>query len=402
MDDLRATYPDEEEEDADSLYTPLKPPFPVSNGLSHDTTEDDEDDDDDPAPTFAAAALLPAGDSPLVPEPEQEPEPPAAKPENPVADEEGEEEEEDEDDDDGSAAPAHKKQKSLSEFASRSPPPAEAAAAAAAAKPSKKSKKKSNNVWTKSTSRKGKKKAKAPTPNQEDAVLITPVPRFPDKSDDSADAAVCLSKVYKAEKVELSDDRLSAGSSKGYRMVRATRGVQAGAWYFEVKVAKLGPTGHTRLGWSMEKGDLQAPVGYDGNSFGYRDLEGSKVHKAVRERYGEGYGEGDVVGFYISLPDGDSYAPKPPQFVWYKGQSYAYPADGKDEPPKVVPGEFLVSESFDFSYANYGKVLIFSMLVLRNCFLVDCFITNILECRFLLLLITSMHCAAGMYCCSLF
>lgn len=352
MDDLRATYP-EEDEDTDSLYTPLKPPFPVSNGLNHDTTEDDDDDDDDdPAPTSAsaaAAALLPSGDSPLAPEPE----PPAAKPEIPAADEEGEEDDDDEEDDDGSAAPAHKKQKSLSEFASPSPPPAEAATAAAgvgvAAKPSKKSKKKSNNVWTKSTSRKGKKKAKAPTPNQEDAVLITPVPRFPDKSDDSADAAVCLSKVYKAEKVELSDDRLSAGSSKGYRMVRATRGVQAGAWYFEVKVVKLGPTGHTRLGWSTEKGDLQAPVGYDGNSFGYRDVEGSKVHKAVRERYGEGYGEGDVVGFYISLPDGDSYAPKTPQFVWYKGQSYAYPADGKDEPPKVVPGAFMLTESFDFS-----------------------------------------------------
>lgn len=88
-------------------------------------------------------------------------------------------------------------------------------------------------------------------------------------------------------------------------MVRATRGVTEGAWYFEVRVVKLGETGHTRLGWSNEKGDLQAPVGYDGNSFGYRDVDGSKVHKALREKYGdEGYVEGDVVGFYISLPEG--------------------------------------------------------------------------------------------------
>uniref|UniRef100_A0A7N2KKQ0 SPRY domain-containing protein n=1 Tax=Quercus lobata TaxID=97700 RepID=A0A7N2KKQ0_QUELO len=97
---------------------------------------------------------------------------------------------------------------------------------------------------------------------------------------------------------------------------------------------------HTRLGWSTEKGDLQAPVGYDGNSFGYRDIDGSKVHKALREKYGEeGYKEGDVIGFYINLPEGAAYAPKPHHLVLYKGQRYACaPPDAKEEPPKVVPG----------------------------------------------------------------
>lgn len=205
----------------------------------------------------------------------------------------------------------------------------------------KKSKKKNNNVWATKSTRKGKKKNKNNNHNApaEDTVLITPVPRFPDKNDDNPDIKICLSKVYKAEKVELSEDRLSAGSTKGYRMVRATRGVVEGAWYFEIKVMSLGETGHTRLGWSTEKGDLQAPVGYDGNSFGYRDIDGSKVHKALREQYGEeGYKEGDVIGFYINLPDGGSYAPKAPHLVLYKGQRYVYAPDSKDDPPKVVPG----------------------------------------------------------------
>ncbi|KAJ0021280.1 hypothetical protein Pint_31020 [Pistacia integerrima] len=206
----------------------------------------------------------------------------------------------------------------------------------------KKSKKKNNNVWVSKTTRKGKKKSKANTQNQasnEDTVLITPVQRFPDKGDDNPEMKICLSKVYKAEKVELSEDRMSAGSTKGYRMVRATRGVAEGAWYYEIKVVKLGETGHTRLGWSMEKGDLQAPVGYDGNSFGYRDIDGSKIHKALREKYGEeGYKEGDVIGFYINLPEGGQYAPKPPHFVWYKGQRYVCAPDAKEDPPKVVPG----------------------------------------------------------------
>ncbi|KAF9592788.1 hypothetical protein IFM89_017358 [Coptis chinensis] len=121
-------------------------------------------------------------------------------------------------------------------------------------------------------------------------------------------------------------------------MVRATRGVVEGAWYFEIKIEKLGESGHSRLGWSMEKGDLQAPVGYDGNSFGYRDVDGSKLYKAMREKYGEGYVEGDVIGFYINLPDGALYAPNPPHFVWHKGQKYMCATDGKEDLPKVVPG----------------------------------------------------------------
>ncbi|KAG9142937.1 hypothetical protein Leryth_006219, partial [Lithospermum erythrorhizon] len=217
---------------------------------------------------------------------------------------------------------------------------------------SKKSKKKNNNVWTRPTSRKGKKKTKGNQNNgnhsngnntnnnaAEEKVFISPVPKFPDKNDDNPEASICLSKFYKAEKVEISEDRLSAGSTKGYRMVRATRGVVEGAWYFEIKVMHLGETGHTRLGWSTEKGDLQAPVGFDGNSFGYRDIDGSKVHKALREEYGmEGYGEGDVLGFYINLPDGSSFAPKPPRYVWFKGQRYVCAPDVKEDPPKVVPG----------------------------------------------------------------
>ncbi|XP_050370589.1 protein TRAUCO [Argentina anserina] len=209
----------------------------------------------------------------------------------------------------------------------------------------KKSKKKNNNVWVTKSTRKGKKKTKpntATTNNNipgEDKVLVTPVTRFPDKNDDSPEITICLSKVFKAEKVEVSEDRMSAGSTKGYRMVRATRGVVEGAWYFEIKVVSLGETGYTRLGWSNEKGDLQAPVGYDGNSFGYRDIDGSKVHKALREKYGEeGYKEGDVVGCYINLPNGGSYAPKPPHLVWYKGQRYATATESKDDAVKVVPG----------------------------------------------------------------
>ncbi|CAK9183471.1 unnamed protein product [Ilex paraguariensis] len=368
MDSLKATYRDEDDEDSSNNNTTsttsngLTEPIRPSTTMTTVTPTTITTPDTEPEP-LNGIKEEPIGypsseeiyeDNPQTQEPQEGSENLKDSPKfTKVSETEDEEEDEDED-------PPPKKQKQLSSLTSPvTPKPERQESQETAAVPipttqpttampkpsvasSKKSKKKGNNVWTKSTSRKGKKKIKCNNHNNqtEDTVLITPIPRFPDKNDDSPDMEICLSKVYKAEKVELSEDRLSAGSTKGYRMVRATRGVMEGTWYFEIKVVQLGETGHTRLGWSTEKGDLQAPVGYDGNSFGYRDIDGTKIHKALREKYGEeGYKEGDVIGFYINLPEGNSYAPKPPHLVWYKGQRYVCAPDSKEDPPKVVPGE---------------------------------------------------------------
>ncbi|XP_006664329.2 protein TRAUCO [Oryza brachyantha] len=229
------------------------------------------------------------------------------------------------------------------------------------APPSKKSKKKnSNSVWTRPASRKGKKKAKQPAnalaggsggagggrlprpSSGEEELVLTPAPRFAaERNDDAPDLPVLLSRVFKSDKVEVSDDRLTAGSTKGYRMVRATRGVAIGTWYFEIKVLHLGSSGHTRLGWATNNADLHAPVGYDVFGFGYRDLDGTKVHKAWRAKYADqGYGEGDVLGFYIHLPDGELYEPKQPFLVHYKGLPFRAeaPKATEQKTPDPVPG----------------------------------------------------------------
>ena len=68
----------------------------------------------------------------------------------------------------------------------------------------------------------------------------------------------------------------------GYRMARATHGVHLGAYYWECMISSTSdPGSHVRLGWSIRQGDLQAPVGYDRFSFGYRDISGNYYSIAV-------------------------------------------------------------------------------------------------------------------------
>ncbi|KAF9596700.1 hypothetical protein IFM89_012899 [Coptis chinensis] len=82
----------------------------------------------------------------------------------------------------------------------------------------KKKKPKTNSVWIKQ--KKGKKKSKLNTNTQQvsiekSTVLLAPITRTLEKTDDSVDMKICLSKVNKAEKVELRRRIDYFGSCKG-------------------------------------------------------------------------------------------------------------------------------------------------------------------------------------------
>jgi len=65
------------------------------------------------------------------------------------------------------------------------------------------------------------------------------------------------------------------------------------------------------------------------------------VHQAIREPYGAPYFEGDVIGFYINLPNGAEYAPKYELYVTKATgtrQVYPVPVEKEEGPPKRVPG----------------------------------------------------------------
>eukprot|EP00887_Chlorella_sp_A99_P006738 scaffold3.g6738.t1 len=146
----------------------------------------------------------------------------------------------------------------------------------------------------------------------------------------------------KASAVKLDERQLSASSRKGYRMVRATHGAHEGTWYFEVSIDSLGPTGAARLGWATRKGELLAPVGADEHSYAYRSTEGSKVHRGLRESYGEEYGEGDVVGCILHLPPGGRPIEKgPADVVKYKSSLFYLPDGPAQRDPRPLEGSFV-------------------------------------------------------------
>lgn len=50
-------------------------------------------------------------------------------------------------------------------------------------------------------------------------------------------------------------------------------------------------------------GNLQAPLGYDKFSYSWRSKKGTRFHQSVGKHYSDDYGQGDVLGFFIELPD---------------------------------------------------------------------------------------------------
>uniref|UniRef100_A0A671Q680 Set1/Ash2 histone methyltransferase complex subunit ASH2 n=1 Tax=Sinocyclocheilus anshuiensis TaxID=1608454 RepID=A0A671Q680_9TELE len=107
----------------------------------------------------------------------------------------------------------------------------------------------------------------------------------------------------RAPQLKISDDRLTVTGEKGYSMVRASHGVRKGAWYFEVTVDEMPPDTAARLGWSQPLGNLQAPLGYDKFSYSWRSKKGTRFHQSIGKHYSDSYGQGDILGFYIELPD---------------------------------------------------------------------------------------------------
>nr|XP_020641794.1 set1/Ash2 histone methyltransferase complex subunit ASH2 isoform X1 [Pogona vitticeps] len=155
----------------------------------------------------------------------------------------------------------------------------------------------------------------------------------------------------RAPQLKISDDRLTVIGEKGYSMVRASHGVRKGAWYFEISVDEMPPETAARLGWSQPLGNLQAPLGYDKFSYSWRSKKGTKFHQSIGKHYSSSYGQGDVLGFYISLPDDTETAKSLPDtykdkaLIKFKSYLYFEEKDFVDKAEKSLkqaPGSEII------------------------------------------------------------
>lgn len=160
---------------------------------------------------------------------------------------------------------------------------------------------------------------------------------------------------------------------KGWRMARANVGVREGDWYYECKIVRgISSGGHVRVGWARREAPLDAPVGFDGYSYGIRDVSGQKVHMSRPKDFANAnFEEGDVIGLRICLPSlkvqreltddmvvkaGDIIRDRIPirfkNQLWFEQFEYQPTKDMEDlmnpspgakpgNPPKTLPGSWI-------------------------------------------------------------
>ncbi|CAO3644132.1 unnamed protein product [Cunninghamella echinulata] len=131
------------------------------------------------------------------------------------------------------------------------------------------------------------------------------LPHIAYRQTENTEGSGCMLSVPdKSSYVSVANDGLTITTDKGFRMCRTNVGVREGNWYWEATILKGNDDsgGHVRIGWARREACLNAPVGYDAYSYGYRDKTGEKVFCSRLENYGEPFETGDVIGLYISLP----------------------------------------------------------------------------------------------------
>ncbi|GAA5822239.1 hypothetical protein JCM3770_005861 [Rhodotorula araucariae] len=173
--------------------------------------------------------------------------------------------------------------------------------------------------------------------------LGTPLPVPPQRSIESFPTGIRWSWEDRSSFTLLTEDARTITTDKGWRAARSNIGLREGAWYWEIKVERGGGDGGrdkggtgqgswVRVGVGRRESPLNAPVGIDGHSYGYRDKTGDSVTLAQPQPYGQPYGTSHTIGVYLLLPPRPSAPPAdkrdPARIVRkripirYKGQLY--------------------------------------------------------------------------------
>lgn len=130
---------------------------------------------------------------------------------------------------------------------------------------------------------------------------------------------VSLSSEFKAQKILLSEDKLTAQGYKGYISIASNYPIIEGCYYFEVKIlapklplAYENQTPHVRIGICTKEFKCDYVLGSDAMSYSYRDIDGSVYHEGFSSPYGQSFSyiKEDVIGCLVYLKP-----PKPKSII---------------------------------------------------------------------------------------
>lgn len=126
-------------------------------------------------------------------------------------------------------------------------------------------------------------------------------PNFPHKQHyrytDVKPHGPCMSFADADKWIHLDRDSHFITNEKGWRMARANVCAREGTYYYEVKILKAststqqpdpaddGPQPHVRMGWARREAPLDAPVGFDGYSYGMTDIRFQTMHRSRPGRF---------------------------------------------------------------------------------------------------------------------
>lgn len=147
----------------------------------------------------------------------------------------------------------------------------------------------------------------------------------------------------RAPQLTVSEDRCHVTGTKFYCTARATHSVSRGNWYFEAKVVEMPEGAAARIGWAQKNANMQAPLGFDKFGYSCRSRKGTKFHDSIGKHYSEGYGQGDILGCLIELPEEKAgerdYLPptfKDKPLIKFKSHLYYEEKDGLQENLKAL------------------------------------------------------------------
>lgn len=109
----------------------------------------------------------------------------------------------------------------------------------------------------------------------------------------------------RAHDIFFDEDLNSVTTPQGWRSVRSNVGIRGGKYFFEFNIINANDIkGHARIGIARKEASLEAPVGFDGYSYGFRDVKGElmTLSRPKVSYINDGFKTGDVIGFLVDLP----------------------------------------------------------------------------------------------------